>query len=203
MRPLHRSLHALRTDEPQPLLWQQPETCIAMSTSHQGFSLMVSPLKPDYMVVEHSGRYKHVNRSSSLVGHLKKEPLRHLGYRLLERAEILLLTKPPSLHNYHFYLQGRGEYFYRWRDHYEFALEMAIDAYSRQIQIAPEAARAFEADESLGFLPGHAGYRQMRIIEEKRGNLDAARTLCLKAKAEGWNDDWDKQIERIDKKIAR
>lgn len=138
----------------------------------------------------------------NLVGYLKKENLRHLGYRLLDRAETLLVERPPELVAHHFYLHARGEFFYRWRDLDDFALEASIDAFSRQISIAPEVARSFSSDTSLGFVPGHAGYRQMRIIEEKRGNLEAARALCVKAKSEGWADDWDHVIARIDKKLS-
>ena len=63
-------------------------------------------------------------------------------------------------------------------------------------------ARFFREDKNWGFIPAHAGYRQLRIIEEKLGNWALARALCKQAKAEGWADDWDHHIGRIDKKLA-
>lgn len=138
----------------------------------------------------------------NLVGHLKKEHLRHLGYRLLDRADALLHDEMPVLKR-HFFLSAAGDFFYRWRDIDPPALERAVLCFERQIALGPQAAQAFLSDPDMAFIPAHAGYRQLRIIEEKRGNLARARALCLQAKAEGWADDWDKQIATIDKKIAK
>ena len=139
---------------------------------------------------------------ANLAGHLKKEHLRHLGYKLLTRGDALLPNDHPVVKR-HFYFAAAGDFLYRWRNTDSFALELAIDYYRRQISIAPEAARQFMVSPDWGFIPAHAGYRQLRIIEEKRGNFARARALCLKAKAEGWKDDWDKQIATLDKKIAK
>lgn len=138
----------------------------------------------------------------NLVGHLKKEHLRYLGYRLLERADSLISEKMPVL-TLHFYWQARGEFFYRWRDVDYHALEEAIISYQRQIGLASNALKEFQEGENWGLVPAHAGYRQLRIIEEKRGNLTLARDLCEQAKAQGWSDDWDKHIARIDKKLVK
>ncbi len=138
----------------------------------------------------------------NLVGHLKKEHLRHLGYKLLERADSLVSENVPVL-TLHFYFQARGEFFYRWRDVDAHALEEAIKSYQRQIGLASNALKKFQEDKNWGIVPAHAGYRQLRIIEEKRGNLTLARKLCEQAKAQGWSDDWDKHIARIDKKLAK
>ena len=139
---------------------------------------------------------------ATLAGHFKKKNLRHLGYRVLDRADFLVgkNVSPVSLH---FYFQARGDFYYRWRDEDADALEQAVESFKRQIGLA----ESVEKDLMIDFgderrLPGHAGYRQLRIIEEKRGNLTLAKALCLQAKKEGWADDWDKHIRRLDKKIA-
>ncbi|MEP3629227.1 MAG: hypothetical protein ABJN04_04405 [Hyphomicrobiales bacterium] len=138
----------------------------------------------------------------SLVGHLKKEAIRHLGYRLLEYADTFISEHVPIL-SVHFYWAARGEFYYRWRNHDDFALEQAVKSFQRQIGLSENAIRAFTQDKQWGSLPAHAGYRQLRIIEEKRGNLILARNLCEEAKSQGWADNWDHHIARIDKKLAK
>lgn len=138
----------------------------------------------------------------NLVGHLKKEHLRHIGYKMLARADTLVNEDLPIM-SVHFYWAARGDFYYRWRDHDDFALDEAVQSFQRQIGLAANALKYFNEDTSWGFVPAHAGYRQLRIIEEKRGNLTLARALCEQAKAEGWADDWDHQIARIDKKLAK
>jgi hypothetical protein len=138
----------------------------------------------------------------NLAGHLKKEHLRHLGYKLLEHADTLVHDAVPVL-SLHFYFAARGDFFYRWREVDDFALEEAAESYRRQIGLASDALEAFRDGSWGGQIPAHAGYRQLRILEEKRGNLELARALCEQAKREGWADDWDKHIARIDKKLAK
>jgi hypothetical protein len=138
---------------------------------------------------------------SALIGHLKKEELREFGYKLTERADSLIRDDAPIL-DLHFYWHQRGNFFYRWRELDSLALREAVESYERQIELAPKAVKAFDLDD-LGAIPAHAGYRQLRIIEEKRGNLASARALCVQAKSQGWSDDWDKHIARIDKKISK
>ena len=139
----------------------------------------------------------------TLAGHLKKEHLRHLGYRILARADTLVSPHVPIL-SLHFYFMSRGDFHYRWRELDPTAIEEAIESYRRQIGLASQAIPAFRNDSAFArHLPAHAGYRQLRIIEEKRGNFLLARELCEQAKKVGWSDDWDKRIQRINKKLAR
>ena len=136
-----------------------------------------------------------------LAEYLKKEHLRHLGYKLLDRADTLVNENVPVL-DLHFYFAVRGGFYYRWRDHDPFGLDEAVTSFQRQIGLGANVVRFFREDKNWGFIPAHAGYRQLRIIEEKRGNWTLARALCKQAKAEGWADDWDHHIGRIDKKLA-
>lgn len=137
----------------------------------------------------------------NLSDYLKKERVRHLGYKLLDRADSLVNANVPLI-DLHFYFAVRGGFYYRWRDHDPFALDEAVESFQRQISLGASVAQFFREDKNWGFLPAHAGYRQLRIIEEKRGNWASARALCEQAKAEGWADDWDHHITRIDKKLA-
>lgn len=142
------------------------------------------------------------NTLGNLVGHLKKEHLRHLGYRILERADSLVTELTPLIDR-HFYSSARGDFYYRWRNHDPSALDEAVKSFQCQVALGAETAKLFLDDKNLGFVPAHAGYRQLRIIEEKRGNWASAKALCEQAKAEGWADDWDHHIARIDKKQAK
>ncbi len=98
----------------------------------------------------------------------------------------------------HFALGNQCISFYRWRDTVPGALENAIAACEACISIEREAA--VEAKAFFGFIPAHHCFRQLRIIEEKRGNFGRAIELCEQAKAGGWADDWDKDIARLVKK---
>ena len=46
----------------------------------------------------------------------------------------------------------------------------------------------------------HVGFKQLRIIEEKRGNYQKAIELAKSALNQGWAGNWEKDIERIQKK---
>jgi len=137
-----------------------------------------------------------------LVGHLKKDELRQIGYKLLKIADSYISPNMAIL-SLHYYWAARGEYFYRWRDIDDFAMDEAIDSFQKQIGLSLNALSEFQNDQSLGFIPAHSGYRQMRIIEEKRGNLTLALELCKVAKEQGWSDSWDKHIARIEKKLEK
>jgi len=140
---------------------------------------------------------------ATLAGYLKKDECRHLGYRLLDRADTLV-SDSCAIVSLHFFFSARGDFYYRWRDVDQGALDEAVDSYRRQVGLASNAVVHLQTEvDGENFVPGHAGYKQLRIIEEKRGNLMLARELCIQAKAEGWSDDWDKHIGRLDRKISR
>ena len=138
----------------------------------------------------------------NLIGHLKKLDLRHLGYRLIEHADKLCSDAVPLLSR-HFYHAAAGQFYYRWREIDEFALNRAEDQFLIQISLSGKVAHAFVHDPEWGFIPAHTGFRQMRIIEEKRRNYDAAIELCQTALRQGWQDDWEKHINRLLKKKTK
>jgi hypothetical protein len=100
----------------------------------------------------------------------------------------------------HFALANHCAVLYRWRDQIPGALDGAIAACEMCIAIQEEAA--YEAKAFFGSVPAHACFRQLRIIEEKRGNYVRAIELCQQAQAGGWAGTWDKDIARLSRKIA-
>jgi hypothetical protein len=97
----------------------------------------------------------------ALVGHLKKSNLRHLGYRLIAVSEHLLPkeTDPVRLH---FYFQAIGQFFYRFRNDDDFALGKAIEAFEKQAGLSSRVGPILA--KSIGLMPSHAGFDQLRII---------------------------------------
>ncbi len=118
----------------------------------------------------------------------------HCAIAFLEKS-VEFYSPAISALDRHFALANHCAVFYRWRDSVPGALEKAIAACEMCIAIHEQAA--MEAKEFFGSVPAHACFRQLRIIEEKRGNFDRAIELCEQAKAGGWADDWDKAIARI------
>ncbi|MDR1398623.1 MAG: hypothetical protein LBJ41_01695 [Treponema sp.] len=50
-------------------------------------------------------------------------------------------------------------------------------------------------------MPVHTGYKQLCIICEKQGFWDEVINIAEQAKEEGWRGDWDKRIEKANKKL--
>ena len=50
--------------------------------------------------------------------------------------------------------------------------------------------------------PVHVGYKQLCIIFERQGKYEEALNLAKQAKKEKWNEDWDKRIEKYQKKLT-
>lgn len=139
--------------------------------------------------------------ASGVAGWFKKEETRHIAYKFIRKADEFEQTdlSPMSVH---FAMQGRCQVFYRWRDVDDFALEEAIKACERGISVSKEAAAAFK--KAWGKVDvSHYCFKQLAIIEEKRGNFDRAMALSKQAKDEGWMGDWDDRIARLKRKAAK
>lgn len=146
----------------------------------------------------------HTTRSvvallGSLAGWFKKPEHRLIGYKILKKAEELVSIKIPVLDR-HFLYQVKIELYYRNRDNDSYALEKAIEACQQQIALSEEAKMAFQKEYGQQ-LPSHVGYKQLCIIMEKHGQFDEAIVLAKTAKIQGWNEDWDKRIDKLRKKI--
>lgn len=132
----------------------------------------------------------------------RMEANRTIAYRLIEKAEQLLRTSDGVI-SQHFFFQSKAVVYYRWRETDAFAFGKAIEACKQQIALAPFVVEEFSSNPAWGFVPAHHGYRQLVIIEEKRKNFEEAIQLCLLAKSQGWQDDWDHRIERLTKKLEK
>lgn len=130
-----------------------------------------------------------------------KEDTRHIGYKFIRKADEYASTDLPAM-TVHFAMQVRCQFFYRWRDVDDLALDEAIKACERGIAISKEAAEAFK--RSWGKVDvSHHCFHQLAVIEEKRGNFQRAIDLCDQAKSDGWMGDWDKRRARLEKKLAK
>lgn len=77
----------------------------------------------------------------------------------------------------------------------------AIVGCKAQIKIQAEAAEQFLKEYPSQTLPSHTGYNQLVIILEKEKKFHEALELAKEAKANGWNGDWDKRINKLQGKI--
>ena len=159
------------------------------------------------------GEILHTNETaanllSALAGWFKKSPRDlSIARRILEKAA-KLTSDPIELH---YVYQATIQVNYPHRDSDPNALDQAIKACQNQIHIAPQAAKAFkkifsveEAERTFGArLPAHVGYTQFVIILEKEKRYTEAIQLVKQAKAQEWNGDWDKRLDRLQKKVQK
>ena len=133
-----------------------------------------------------------------LIGWFNKPELRNIAYKLIAKAESLIDQNSAPL-DVHFLYGAKLEVCYKDRDLRSNGIELAIQACEQQIENAPMAIEAFK--EQYGDdLPAHKGYYQLAIVLEKQKRYSEAISLCKKAKFQGWAGDWDKRIERCNKR---
>lgn len=135
------------------------------------------------------------------LGPVQKIELREIGYKLISAADCFI-SERSKVDDLHYYYARRGDFFFRWREVDDFALDEAIESYKGQISIAPEAMRFFTRSNH-GLTYSHRGFSQLRKIEEKRRNYPTALALCETAKSQGWGGDWDKHTMRLQKKLSK
>lgn len=93
--------------------------------------------------------------------------------------------------------------YYKNRDNDSYALNKAIEYCNKQISISEKSKIAFLNSENFGFLPSHTGYKQLAIIYEKQKEYQKAIDITKQALKEGWNDECEKRINRLEKKINK
>ncbi|SUD62135.1 tetratricopeptide repeat protein [Ectopseudomonas oleovorans] len=106
-----------------------------------------------------------------------------------------------SILDYHFDCYERIKFYYRWRDEHEGALNSAILACKEQIAIAQDAAPVLL--KRFGLIPSHTGYKQLAIIYEKQGRFEEAIKVCEQGQGQGWSNDFEKRIVRLNKKLSK
>jgi tetratricopeptide (TPR) repeat protein len=139
---------------------------------------------------------------SGLAGWFRKPQDRSIAKRVLAKAEELGENTGDVL-DLHFMYLGMIQSAYKARESDPAALDAAIDACEKQIANAPRAAKAFKREYPTAPLPAHTGYTQLAIIREKQKDYREAIRLASQAKKQGWNDDWDKRIERCKAKLQK
>lgn len=173
--------------------------CVAASISSSNAAVVDAgkPLVEGWGCNPETSPFKHL---SLLATWFNRPGYGHCAIAFLQKSMEYMDANMPILDR-HFALANHCIVFYRWRDSVPGALENAIAACEMCIAFHEQAAT--EAKAFFGMIPAHTCFRQLRIIEEKRGNFDRAISLCEQAKAGGWADDWDKDIARLLKKSAK
>lgn len=138
---------------------------------------------------------------SSLAGWFNNPKDRHIAHKIIVKAEEYV-TSEKNILDIHFFYPAKMKIFYPEREN-PAALQEAINACKKQIEIADKTALAFRQEFKDSELPTHEGYEQLCIILEKQGKLGEAIKLAEQAKKQGWNGDWDKRIERCLKKLKK
>lgn len=135
---------------------------------------------------------------STLASWFPKEKDKHIAYTLINKAESMSSSAKPL--DLHFQYLTKIQTYYSRRDTDPTALQKAKEACRQQIAIASSAAIAFRKEYEDQILPLHTGYKQLCIILEKEGEYDEAIKLANEALKEGWGDDWESRIKRLEKK---
>jgi len=125
---------------------------------------------------------------------------RNIAHRILNKA-LEFSTNAPVLDVYFLYNQMIMTY-YKDRNISEY-MDKTIDACRKQIDLAPDAKKAFKKEYRNSPLPAHRGYKQLSIILEKIGCYQEAIKLLKQADIQGWAGDWSNRIERCNKKMKK
>ena len=136
----------------------------------------------------------------ALASWFKKADEYSVGKRIAEKS---IELSGSNILDRHFAYQQMIQICYRSRDKEASAMSLAIKACEWQIELAPQAADAFRKEYPKQPLPRPVGYEQLAIIREKEKNYLEAIKLSKQAKEQGWAGDWDKRIERCEKKFEK
>jgi len=171
------------------------------------------------------GSYNYIDKSPakylqelSLWFNTKKDS--EISLKLLNKADELV----DDIVEKHFMYNEMIKTNYKKRNEDEKYYNQAIMACEKQIKIADKVMeemkkRHYERGKTiLEYISGektleevnedrpfrsssHRGFKQLAIIKHKEGKYKEVIDLCKKAKKQGWNGDWDKRIERAEKKL--
>jgi hypothetical protein len=136
---------------------------------------------------------------STLSSWFSKKQDRSIAYRILIKAENLLDERTEVLDRHFLYAQLMSLN-YKDRSLPE-NFKKSIEYCRKQIDLSDLAADAFSMQFENSKLPSHKGYKQLAIILEKQKLFREAIELCSKAKSQGWNGDWDRRIEKCEKRL--
>lgn len=137
-----------------------------------------------------------------LAGWFTKSEYYNIGTKILLEGEKCINENNNILDKHFFYLSGiKIHYANREKD--SNALNLAIEYCKKQINISKEAKREFLKEYPSTPLPSHTGYKQLAILYDKQKKYSEALEITRQALSQGWNDDCQKRIDRLEKKIAK
>lgn len=140
---------------------------------------------------------------ATLATWFKKPEYYIIGKKMLIESE-KYIEEINDILDLHFYYLTCIEVFYRNRNEDENALNLAIKACKKQIEINKKVKSAFLKDYPENDLPHHTGYKQLAIIYEKQGDIDKALEITKESLANGWNiEDCNSRIMRLEKKLLK
>lgn len=139
---------------------------------------------------------------SNLLSWFTKKEYYCIAKKIISEAEKNIDFNTDILDKHFFYLNCIKA-FYSNRENYKDALDLAIDYCKKQISISKKAKEAFLREYSDSQLPIHTGFKQLAIIYEKDKKYDEALIITKQALLEGWNNDSEKRIERLEKKLEK
>lgn len=123
-----------------------------------------------------------------------------ISEKILVKAESLMTDNTPVLDKNLLY-NACIKHYYQKRNidarYYNLAKEYCF----RQIDLSDEIRTAFRKESGGAELPRIRGNTQIAIILEKEKAYKDAMTICVQAKENGWEGDWDKRIARLEKKV--
>lgn len=131
---------------------------------------------------------------ANLATWVTKPALGDLALRIAEKSASFD-TLPSDLTQAHFMFANLCQVYYRFRDTWPCAMEKAVWACKQDIELS---SKLDPRRLGGGVVVSHYCFKQLAIIEEKRGNFDRAAELCRKAMAQGWSGDWEKRLTRIE-----
>ena len=122
---------------------------------------------------------------------------RRVAQKALETA-----TEPRDIHSALLWTIRLNYYV---RDSVPGALDIAIAACKRQIELAQTIADKHRINYPSGKIPlgEHDGYAHLVKILEKRHEYTEVIRLSEQANMQGWKGDWDKRIERCNRRLQR
>ena len=152
---------------------------------------------------------KIISSTQSKIGFLSclstwfnKKEYYNIAKKILLEGEKYINDNDDVLDKHFFYLAGI-EIYYKNRENDPNALEYAIEYCKRQINISQEAKKAFLEEYPDKPLPGHSGYMQLAIILEKQKKYEEALNLTKQAFLQGWNEDSERRIKRLEKRLVK
>lgn len=129
----------------------------------------------------------------------KKEYYDSIAPKIISEIEYQISNFNYPILDLHFAYGSIMAFYYKNREKDD-CYDKAIYYCKKQIELSKESAKEFIKEFGDRNLPGHMGYKQLSIILEKEKKYEEALQLIKRANDEGWSGDWEKRIERINKK---